>query len=182
LRTIGENVAIATEWYRAPCGDLLLGSYGGKLCMCDWATRDSRSFVLRRLSRTLGAAIEERHSTVLALAREQLDEYFHGRRTTFDVPLLLIGTDFQKAVWQHLMTIPYGTTLSYGTMARQMGLPRAVRAIASANRANAISIFIPCHRVIGGNGKLVGYGGGLEAKRFLLDLEMRAQRANPSLF
>ena len=100
-----------------------------------------------------------------------MDEYFLKRRKHFDIPLLFAGTDFQKQVWQSLLTIPYGQTLSYGALAANIGCPKAVRAVANANGANALSIFVPCHRVIGGNRSLTGYGGGVEAKRFLLDLE-----------
>lgn len=104
-------------------------------------------------------------------AARQLDEYFGRKRTTFDIPLLFAGTDFQKNVWRTLLEIPYGQTLSYGEMARRLGLPNSVRAVANANGANAISIFAPCHRVIGSNRSLTGYGGGIEAKKFLLELE-----------
>ena len=89
----------------------------------------------------------------------------------FDVPLLFVGTDFQKTVWNELLNIPFGTTVSYGEMARRIGMPKAVRAVANANGANAMSIFVPCHRVIGSNRSLTGYGGGLEAKRKMLELE-----------
>ena len=101
----------------------------------------------------------------------QLDEYFAGQRSVFDVPLLFLGTDFQKRVWRELLDIPYGTTVSYVEMARRIGMPKAVRAVANANGANIISIFAPCHRVIGSNHSLTGYRGGLEAKRALLALE-----------
>ena len=89
----------------------------------------------------------------------------------FDVPLLFVGTEFQKTVWNFLLTIPFGKTISYGEMARQIGLPKAVRAVANANGANSISIFAPCHRVIGSDRSLTGYGGGLEAKRLMLELD-----------
>ena len=108
---------------------------------------------------------------MIEMARQQLDGYFRQERHSFDVPLLFVGTDFQKAVWQALLTIPYGTTVSYAALAEQLGSPLSVRAVANANGANAISIFVPCHRVIGSDGSLTGYAGGLEAKKFLLALE-----------
>ena len=108
---------------------------------------------------------------VLQVARRQLDEYFKGERQIFDMPLLFVGTDFQKNVWQELLKIPYGATITYADLAARLGRPNAVRAVANANGANAISIFAPCHRVVGSNGTLGGYGGGIEAKRFLLGLE-----------
>ena len=120
----------------------------------------------------LGAEFEEGFSPVIDKAKTQLDEYFAGARREFDVPLLFAGTDFQKKVWDALLTIPYGQAISYGEMARRIGMPTAVRAVANANGANAISIFAPCHRVIGSDRKLTGYAGGLEAKEYLLTLEI----------
>ena len=93
----------------------------------------------------------------------------------FDIPLLFIGTEFQKNVWHKLLEIPYGKTVSYGELAKLLGIPKAVRAVANANGANAISIFAPCHRVIGSDHSLTGYGGGLAAKRLLLDLELNGK-------
>lgn len=110
---------------------------------------------------------------VLDHAARQLDEYFAGRRRVFDLPLLTVGTPFQRAVWELLTEIPFGETRSYAWLAAQLGHPRAVRAVAAANRANALSIFIPCHRVVGSNGSLTGYAGGLAAKRLLLGLEQQ---------
>ena len=108
---------------------------------------------------------------VLQKASQQLAEYLHGERKVFDLPLDPDGTDFQKRVWNMLLTIPYGKTLSYAQMAEKLGNPKVIRAAASANGKNPISIVIPCHRVIGSDGSLVGYGGGLENKKFLLELE-----------
>lgn len=104
-------------------------------------------------------------------AAAQLQEYFAGTRRRFDLPLAATGTDFQRAVWAGLLTIPYGATLSYGELARRIGRPRAVRAVGAANGANPISIVVPCHRVIGADGSLTGFGGGLPAKAALLELE-----------
>ena len=101
----------------------------------------------------------------------QIDDYFASRRQSFDLPLLFAGSDFQKAVWHALLQIPYGSTISYAELARRIGRPTAVRAVANANGANALSIIVPCHRVIGSNGTLFGYGGGAQAKEMLLNLE-----------
>lgn len=108
---------------------------------------------------------------LLAEACKQLDEYFAGNRTQFDLPLLLEGTDFQRKAWTTLCNIPYGETVSYGEEARRMGMPKAVRAVGGANHANPIAIIVPCHRVIAASGKLCGYGGGVERKAKLLALE-----------
>ena len=105
----------------------------------------------------------------------QLDEYFQGRRKKFCIPLLLEGTDFQKAVWRQLQKIPFGQTASYGDVARAVGSPKAFRAVGNANNKNPIPVIIPCHRVIGSDGKLVGFGGGIWRKAWLLDHEKSFQ-------
>jgi methylated-DNA-[protein]-cysteine S-methyltransferase len=118
------------------------------------------------------AGVRDDEAPVLARGRRQLRQYFAGERTEFDVPLGAGGTGFQRRVWQALTGIPYGQTRSYGEIARQLGLPPgASRAVGLANGQNPISIIVPCHRVIGADGSLTGYGGGLERKRILLDLE-----------
>jgi AraC family transcriptional regulator, regulatory protein of adaptative response / methylated-DNA-[protein]-cysteine methyltransferase len=116
---------------------------------------------------------------ILAALKLQLDEYFRGARTDFDVPLDARGTPFQQQVWSALRTIPCGATRSYADVARTIGRPTAVRAVAAANGDNRISILIPCHRVIGSDGKLVGYGGGLWRKQRLLALETRDALSEP---
>lgn len=167
---MSENI-IKVKKYQSPCGTLILGSYGGKLCLCDWQSGRHRGRVERRLRRMLHAVFCEGTDAVIEEAINQLDEYFAGSRKSFDIDLLFAGTDFQKEVWQRLLSIPYGTTVSYAEMARAVGMPRSVRAVANANGANAISIFAPCHRVIGSDHSLTGYAGGLPAKRMLLELE-----------
>lgn len=112
-------------------------------------------------------------SPLLRRAEEQLREYFAGERKEFDLPLSPKGTEFQRRVWGALLTIPYGETRSYGEIAALAGCPKGFRAVGMANHSNPISIFIPCHRVIGKSGSLTGYGGGLDVKEFLLELEKR---------
>lgn len=165
--------AIYIQPYDSPCGKMILGSYADHLCLCDWEKGWHRSTTEARLKKLLKADFIERDSDMIEIARQQLDEYFNRERKTFDLPLLFAGSDFQKTVWQALLTIQYGTIVSYADLARQIGMPKAVRAVANANGANAISIFVPCHRVIGSDGTLTGYGGGLDTKRFLLDLEAK---------
>ena len=106
----------------------------------------------------------------------QLMEYFEGKRKVFNLPLSPIGTSFQQAVWEALCSIPYGETRSYGEIAKMIGNPKASRAVGMANNRNPISIIIPCHRVIGASGKLVGYGGGIDKKIYLLNLEKATYR------
>ncbi len=163
------NIIVHT--YSSPCGELTLGSYGDRLCLCDWTAGKPGDAVRSRLCRLLHAAVEPGMTDTIARASDQLNEYFARERTAFDIPLLFAGSDFQMKVWQGLMSIPYGTTVSYGRLAAMLGTPTSVRAVANANGANAISIFAPCHRVIGSDGSLTGYGGGLETKRYLLRLE-----------
>ena len=167
---------IFIQRYLSPCGEMVLGSFGEKLCLCNWAVEKHPGKVDRRLQSGLKADYEEGTTNVTEKAARQLDEYFNGMRKSFDVPLLFVGTDFQKNVWRRLLEIPYGQTVSYGAMAAKLGMPHAVRAVANANGANAVSLFAPCHRVIGSDGSLTGYGGGLEAKKFLLDLERERMR------
>lgn len=121
-----------------------------------------------RLPTDLGHRADEE----FAQARTQLEEYFAGRRTEFDLPINVPGTAFQQAVWQALRRIRYGSTMSYREVAEEVGSPKAVRAVGSANSRNPISIIVPCHRVVGSDGKLIGYAGGFNAKRWLLDHEL----------
>lgn len=108
---------------------------------------------------------------VLIQAQKELEEYFAGRRTAFSVPLSMHGTPFQTEVWAALRAIPYGETRSYGALAAQIGRPRACRAVGMANHVNPLPIFVPCHRVVGADGRLTGYAGGLDVKKYLLELE-----------
>jgi methylated-DNA-[protein]-cysteine S-methyltransferase len=119
----------------------------------------------------------ERDDKAFSDAVEQLEEYFAGERREFDFDLDLVGTTFQRRVWETLLTIPYGETSSYGQIAEQIGSPGAFRAVGLANGRNPIGIIVPCHRVIGANGSLTGYGGGLERKRILLELERGQTRS-----
>lgn len=157
--------------YDSPCGRLLLGAYGDRLCLCDWDMATHKKRVAERLRRIIGADLKDGESPVIDRAITELNEYFSGVRTSFDVPLLIVGTEFQKSVWGELLTIPYGMTVTYGEVATGIGSSRSVRGVANATGANALSIFIPCHRVIGYDGNLTGYAGGLAAKQHLLRLE-----------
>lgn len=146
------------------------------------AGRDGRLMHLRMVDQTYEPSRDgwEVDDNAFPDAVEQLAEYFAGERTEFDLPLEMEGTAFQRTVWSALREIPYGETCSYGEIARNIGSPAAFRAVGLANGHNPISIIVPCHRVIGANGSLTGYGGGLERKRLLLDLEK--SRMAPALF
>jgi methylated-DNA-[protein]-cysteine S-methyltransferase len=119
----------------------------------------------------LAEMVEDDQHPVLLKAERELGEYFAGKRTEFSVPLDMRGTPFQKNVWEALLAIPFGETRSYGQLAKQLGNPNATRAVGAANGRNPLSIIVPCHRVIGSSGSLTGFGGGLETKAQLLDME-----------
>lgn len=158
------------KWIGSPVGALKLVGHDAGLAAILWENDDPRRV-------RLGATTENGGHPMLLAAGRQLTEYFHGERKDFDVPLAFAGTPFQVKVWQALLTIPYGETRSYGSIARQIGHPTAARAVGAANGRNPISIVAPCHRVVGTSGALTGFAGGLEAKRILLDLEAGAGRS-----
>lgn len=165
-----ENI-IEIKSYLFPCGSLVLGSFDKRLCLCDWQTDKHHNLIIRRLEKSLQAECKEECSGPITAVVQQLDEYFVRKRKEFNIPLLLVGSDFQKRVWKELLTIPFGATLSYKEIAQRIGKPKAVRAVANAVGANPISIILPCHRVIGSNKSLGGYAGGIEVKQKLLELE-----------
>ena len=162
---------INIQYHKTKYAEFILGSYEGKLCMLDYRYRRMRDSVDNRIKKGLNAEYVEQDDEILQETRKQLDEYFSGERKNFDIPLQTVGTGFQKTVWETLLKIPYGKTSSYLKLAKQINNEKAVRAVANANGANAIGIIIPCHRIIGSNGELVGYAGGLPLKKKLLDLE-----------
>ncbi len=164
---------IYTQKYVSPCGELLLGSFDGVLCICDWINNRRHESIINGIRQSLDAKFSEISTSVIESAAKALDEYFAGKSERFSIPLLLVGSDFRKIVWNALMNIGYGQTVSYGELSRLIRRPTAVRAVANAVGANPISIFVPCHRVIGSDGSVTGYVGGLDAKRYLLSLERR---------
>ncbi|RAR48421.1 methylated-DNA--[protein]-cysteine S-methyltransferase [Flavobacterium lacus] len=168
---------IAILHYFSPVGELILGDYNNQLCLCDWRYRKLRSEVDNRIQSGLNAVYEERNTSLLEETQRQLSDYFQKKRITFNLPLLLVGTDFQQTVWNALQEIDYGKTQTYLGLAKQLNNPKAIRAVASANGANGLSVVIPCHRIIGSNHELVGYAGGLAAKKKLLELEDGSQLA-----
>ncbi|SCY00921.1 methylated-DNA-[protein]-cysteine S-methyltransferase [Nonlabens sp. Hel1_33_55] len=177
---------IIIQNYKSPVGDLTLGVFNNQLCLCDWTYRKMRTQIDQRIESFCDSSTTIGSHEILNQCIEQLTEYFEGERTTFNLPLLLCGSDFQKSVWSTLQGINYGETISYSSLSRKRTQnntsqpskdignsksPKDVRAVAAANGANALSIIIPCHRVIGSDGSLTGYAGGLRAKEQLLKLE-----------
>jgi AraC family transcriptional regulator, regulatory protein of adaptative response / methylated-DNA-[protein]-cysteine methyltransferase len=156
-----------------PLGPMLAAASDEGLALLEFVDRRMLETQLRRMSTALGNAIVPGTNAVLDQTIAELKEYFEGRRTEFTVPLVLAGSPFQQSVWRELQTVPFAATRSYGEQARRLGKPEAVRAVARANGDNRIAIIIPCHRIIGSDGKLTGYGGGLWRKKWLLDHEVR---------
>lgn len=156
-------MAILHTTLDSPVGPLLLAAGDDGLRLIEFANP--------RHPTTPEADWREGDNAVLRVTRAQLREYFAGARRAFDLPLAPRGTAFQRRVWDALATIPYGSTTSYGEIARRIGTPDAVRAVGAANGRNPLPIVVPCHRVIGADGSLTGFGGGLPTKRFLLRLE-----------
>lgn len=157
-----------------PIGTMFAAAVPEGICLLEYTDRKMLPTELKALTKHYNATILQGDNPHFATLKTQLEEYFSGSRRVFDVPLAMPGTAFQQAVWQELLTIPYGITCSYAEQAEHLGKPAAVRAVANANGMNRISIIVPCHRVIGSDGSLTGYGGGLWRKQWLLDLERKA--------
>ena len=164
---------IVTEIFKTSFGELILGSFKEQLVLCDWRFRKMRTAIDKRIQEKFDTTFEPGNSDVLAQTKIQLEEYFSGERNEFEIPLLFAGSDFQISVWNELMKIPFGKTETYLNLSKKLNNLKAIRAVASANGANAIAVIVPCHRVVGSSGELTGYAGGLNAKRKLLELETR---------
>jgi len=164
---------ISIQFCKTKIGELIFGSFEDKLCLLDFKYRKMRKTVDERIKKGLKANFKEHNTEIIEKARAELDEYFRGNRKEFDLLLQMVGTDFQKSVWNALLKVPYGTTSTYLQLAFDINNEKAVRAVASANGANSMAIIIPCHRIIGSNGELMGYGGGLPVKKRLLKLEQK---------
>jgi methylated-DNA-[protein]-cysteine S-methyltransferase len=167
---------IQTTYYKTPFGELLIGSLNHQLCLCDWRYRKMRDPIDERIQSGLQAVYQIGESDIVEETKAQLSQYFKGERKEFDLPILLVGSEFQKQVWNELIRIPFGKTESYAGLSKKLGNIEAIRAVASANGANAISIIVPCHRILGSDGSLTGYAGGLETKKKLLLLENAFQQ------
>ena len=164
---------IEIQYYKTKFGEFILGSFKNKLCLFDFRYRKMRSIVDSRIKNILNAEYLVQNNETLKEVKKQINEYFLAMRKDFEIPILTIGSTFQKKVWKSLLNVKYGETASYLDIAKDIRNEKAVRAVASANGANSLAIIIPCHRIIGNNGKLVGYGGGLSIKKRLLDLERK---------
>ncbi len=172
MRKGGNLSYIVHQYWESPCGILDLASIEEELVMADWVDGWHRAATLSRFHRLTKLDFKEGTSDVIEKTKKELEEYLAGKRKLFDLPLRLIGTPFQKRVWQELQKIPYGETISYWQIARNIDC-KAFQAVGGAVGANPFSIIIPCHRVCGKDGGLTGYGGGLEAKKWLLAHERK---------
>lgn len=164
-----------------PIGEMDILATERGICLLEFDVRTDFEEEVKSLEKIFDVTYligENRHTLEL---KKQLHEYFKGKREVFSVPLVLTGTEFQKTVWEALRKIPYGETRTYKEQSQRLGNLKAIRAVAKANGANKIAIVIPCHRIVGSDGKLTGYAGGIERKRFLLNLE-RKKNAPKDLF
>jgi AraC family transcriptional regulator of adaptative response/methylated-DNA-[protein]-cysteine methyltransferase len=164
---------ITTTKIDTELGIMIAGAVNEGICLLEFSDRRMLNTEYKDLARHFKTTIQEGENIHFKTLRNQLKEYFEGSRKEFSVPLVTPGTTFQQAVWKELMNIPYGTTRSYLEQSIALGKPESIRAVANANGMNRISIIIPCHRVIGSDGRLTGYGGGLKMKRWLLDHEKK---------
>ena len=173
---------IITTVFSSPLGELLLGSWGEMLCLCDWVHGKKRKAMDDKIQSLLGSKYILGESSLLQQTKKELTEYFSGERIAFSLPLIPLGTLFQKEVWEGLLAIPYGATITYGEFSSRLGKTSSLRGVAAAIGANPLNILIPCHRVMGVNQRLVGYAGGLWAKRGLLNLENPGWEVQRNLF
>jgi AraC family transcriptional regulator of adaptative response/methylated-DNA-[protein]-cysteine methyltransferase len=156
-----------------PLGEMIAGASKEGICLLEFSDRKSLSSEYQEITELLESDIRSGSNRHIRKLKKQLKEYFSGKRKEFSLQLLTPGTEFQQAVWMNLIRIPYGSAISYQEQAESMNNPDGARAVASANASNRISIIIPCHRVIGSDGNLVGYGGGLKRKKWLLNHEKK---------
>ena len=171
LNAQDEKKIIATTKYTTPIGEMFEKKKKKGIVMLCFFTPFNIEAKIQTLKDTLNADVIPANSEIFDALKQQLDEYFNKQRTTFEIPLQLIGSPFQVKAWKELLNIPYGKTISYKEQALNIQQDKAHRAVANANAQNMIAILVPCHRVIASNGKLSGYNGGVEKKEFLLKLE-----------
>ncbi len=158
---------------KTPVGVMRMGASDAGICLFDFEYRRSIDTIMKRIESSVGTTFTEGDHPHFEILKEQSARYFEGTLKEFDLPLHLVGTPFQVSVWRGLEQIPYGETRSYKQQSIFLGNEKAIRAVASANGENGLAIIIPCHRVIGTNGSLVGYGGGLQRKKWLLEHERK---------
>jgi AraC family transcriptional regulator of adaptative response/methylated-DNA-[protein]-cysteine methyltransferase len=174
-KTARDSTIVYVARIMTPLGPMLAGATEKAVCLLEFADRRMLELQLRRIRKHFGAFFLAASNPILELLETELEAYFDGKLQHFTVPIAFPGSEFQQAVWRMLLRIPYGNTISYKDLALELKAPRSVRAVARANGDNRIAILIPCHRVIGNNGDLTGYGGGLWRKQRLLEMETKAR-------
>ncbi len=162
---------INIQFHKTKYAEFILGSYDNKLCLLDYKYRKMRQALDNKIRKMLNAEFTEKEDEILCKTKTQINEYFMGERTTFDIPLLMVGTEFEKDVWKSLLKVPYGETATYSDLVSNGNNINTLKSISKANGSNSIALIVPCHRIIDDNGDLVGYGGGLPLKLKLLNLE-----------
>jgi methylated-DNA-[protein]-cysteine S-methyltransferase len=162
---------INIQFHKTKYAEFILGSYDNKLCLLDYKYRKMRQALDNKIRKMLNAEFTEKDDDILCKTKTQINEYFMGERTTFDIPLLMVGTEFEKDVWRSLLKVPYGQTATYSDLVSNSNNINILKSISKANGLNSIALIVPCHRIIDDNGDLVGYGGGLPLKLKLLNLE-----------
>lgn len=175
------NNSIFSTDIKTPIGDMVACATDQGICLLEFKERSNVEKQIKGVSSYLNKEIIQGHNSYLLKLQEQLDQYFSKNIKKFNLPIEMTGTDFQKSVWNALLEIPFGNTISYLELSKNLGDPKAIRAVANANAANKIAIIIPCHRVIGSDGSLTGYAGGLWRKRHLLNIEDQSQHKQLSL-
>jgi AraC family transcriptional regulator of adaptative response/methylated-DNA-[protein]-cysteine methyltransferase len=166
-----DALVIRVSRTATPLGPMLIGATDDELVLLEFVDRRQLAAEIRKIGRHLGAVFVPDTNPLIERVSDRLRDYFAGERRAFDLPLRLVGSDFEQAVWAALLEVPYGETRSYADIAADVGRPAAVRAVGRANGMNAVAVVVPCHRVVGSDGRLVGYGGGLWRKERLLELE-----------
>ncbi|MCZ6886671.1 MAG: methylated-DNA--[protein]-cysteine S-methyltransferase [Rickettsia endosymbiont of Ixodes persulcatus] len=168
-----DNNVLKSAWLDTPIGAMLAISDEERLYLLDFAESEGLEHKIKRLKIKTKSAINEDRTKPISSIEEELKSYFTGTLKKFDTPIYLLGSEFQKLVWQELMNVPYGKTRSYFAQAKVIGRERSYRAVANANGANKFAIIIPCHRIINNNGELGGYGSGLDRKKWLIEHERK---------
>lgn len=164
---------IITKQIQTPLGKMIAGATDEGICLFDFEFRKMMPAIKKRIGSFLQDEFAEGEHPHFDSLQRQVDEYFNGQRQSFDLPLRMTGTAFQHRVWEALTTIPYGKTRTYMQQTQVLGDEKAIRAVARANGENCLAIIVPCHRVLGSDGSLTGYAGGLKAKKWLLEHEAR---------
>lgn len=167
---------------KTPLGEMEVAVFQNKLCLFDFVHRKSADKIKDRVTRFFNAGFETGEHELFDTVKEKLEAYLSGKLFEFDIPLAFSGSEFQNKVWKQLLNIPYGETNSYASLTKKIGEPTLIRAVAGANGANCLAILVPCHRVIGTDGNLVGYAGGITTKRHLLNLEREHNPNRMTLF